>query len=202
MNSQNFEQARQYALRRLQGELSPTLYYHGLWHTQDDVVPAAGELAVLQGLPEQELYLVRTAAWFHDVGYIEQAKGHEMVSVRIAGEVLPGFGYAPGEVEIIQKAILATIVPQSPSTLIEKILADADMNTMGRPNFMARGDDLRREQAVSGRVYTDAEWYASQLRFVKKHAFFTAAAQALLGEQKLKNIAGLEQLLNTLAPTS
>jgi hypothetical protein len=45
MNSQNFEDAKQYAEERLGQELSPTLVYHGIAHTRDEVVPAVEMLA-------------------------------------------------------------------------------------------------------------------------------------------------------------
>ena len=37
--SADYERAKQYALGRLAGELSPHLAYHSLRHTRDDVLP-------------------------------------------------------------------------------------------------------------------------------------------------------------------
>ena len=47
MDQPDFKRARQYALERLERELPPTLIYHSLAHTRDDVVPAAERLAAL-----------------------------------------------------------------------------------------------------------------------------------------------------------
>src|SRR3989338_10064542 len=112
MNAQIFEQSKQYALHRLESELSPDLHYHGITHTRNDVVPAAETLADMEGMQGESLYLLLTAAWFHDLGYIEQPLHHELISARIAGEVLPGFGYTSEQVEIVRWAILATALPQ------------------------------------------------------------------------------------------
>ena len=93
MQNQNFEHAKQYALGRLEKELSSGLYYHGLFYTTDDVVLAVEKFAEGEGIEGESLDLLLTAAWFHDLGFIEVRAGHEAAGARIASEVLPGFGY-------------------------------------------------------------------------------------------------------------
>jgi len=200
MNLQNYEQARQYALNRLEKELSPNLLYHGLAHTRDEVVPAAEMLAGMEGICGEPLYLLRTAAWLHDIGFIEQSVNHEKIGARIAAEVLPGFGFSDQEVKVVRNAIMATMLPQAPTTLLEKIMADADLAILGRPNFMPRNDDLRQELAYFGKEFTDMEWYSRQLSFIETHAYFTESARELLDAQKLINITELKQTLMTHTP--
>ena len=62
MDKQNFEQAKQYALQRLERELSPNLLYHGVAHTRDDVVPAMETLANSEGTTGEAFFLLLTAA--------------------------------------------------------------------------------------------------------------------------------------------
>jgi uncharacterized protein len=198
MHSPNFEQARGYAEHRLQRELSPNLFYHGIVHTREEVVPAAETLAHMEGLAAESLSLLQTAAWFHDLGFIEGPFNHEWVSARIAAEVLPGFGYREAEVEIVLGAILATALPQSPKSLLEAILNDADLDTLGRENFMDRNSDLRQELASLGKVFTDQEWYIEQLNFLETHKYFTASARIWRDAQKQLNIAKLRKKLEQL----
>ena len=73
----DFDSARAYALRRLEHELSPALCYHSVVHTRDDVVVAAERLAALEGVDDAALLLLRTAAYFHDLGFLEQRDQHE-----------------------------------------------------------------------------------------------------------------------------
>jgi uncharacterized protein len=200
MNSQNFEQARQYAIHRLENELSPNLFYHGLPHTRDEVVPAVERLASLEGVRGKSLFLLLTAAWFHDLGYVEQARYHELISARIAVQVLPSFGYTEKQVETVRWAILATALPQSPTSLLEEILADADLDVLGRENFMSRNQDFRRELAVLGEEFTDEEWFSGQLKFIEGHEYFTASARSLRDAQKILNITELKEALEALAP--
>ena len=81
---QKYGQARQYALHRLEKELSPNLLYHGRAHTRDDVIPSVEQLARMEGIRGASLYLLRTSAWFHDLGFVEQPAYHEMIGARIA----------------------------------------------------------------------------------------------------------------------
>ena len=90
----DYEAAWLYALRRLERDLPAELLYHGVAHTRDDVVPAAKRLAELEGVTGDDLHLLLTAAWYHDIGYIEQVGDHEMVSCRIAASKLPQFGFS------------------------------------------------------------------------------------------------------------
>lgn len=192
----NFEQARQYAEKRLEQELPSHLVYHGIAHTRDEVVPAVEIYAGMEGIQGKSLLLLRTAAWFHDLGYVETALHHELISARIAVQVLPSFGYSAKDVEIIRWAILATALPQTPTSLLEQILTDADLDVLGRKDFMKRNHDLRCELASMGKKFSDEQWFRGQLKFVQEHKYFTASAHALRDAQKEQNIADLRQIMN------
>jgi uncharacterized protein len=191
----DFGRARAYALERLERELPPSLCYHSMAHTRDDVAVAVERLAAAQEVTGEALLLLRTAAYFHDLGFVEQSENHEAIGARIAAEVLPGFGYQPAQIELIAAMIMATRLPQSPSTLLEQILADADLDVCGRADFLAMNQRLRAELAHAGRVSTDREWYSGQLQFLQAHHYWTAAARAWRDAQKQQNMAALEQLL-------
>jgi uncharacterized protein len=196
------DHARDYATRRLTEDLSRGLFYHSLEHTRDDVVPAVEMLANIRGITGTELVLVVTAAWFHDLGFVEQRKGHEVVGARIALEVLPEMGYGLAEISRIQEIIMATEVPQKPADLLGEILADADLDVLGREDFSQRNRDLRKELAYYGDIFTDTAWYSGQLNFVSSHSYFTTAAQTIRSARKASNLADLQRLLDEAAGTS
>jgi uncharacterized protein len=195
MHQPDFEAARQYALNRLQRELAPPVTYHTLAHTWDEVAPAADQFAALEGVIGEDLLLLRTAALYHDLGFVEQHHDHEASSARIAAAVLPGFGYAPAQIEAIVGIIQATRLPQEPHTLLEEIMADADLDILGQADYVPRNAVLRKELAALGQNMTDAQWYGSQLEFIRKHRYFTAAARSLRDAQKQVNIAAMAALL-------
>jgi uncharacterized protein len=187
--------ARAYAascLRRLPAALT----YHSLAHTYQDVVPAAERLAARLGVGRQDLVLLRTAAYFHDVGFVERRDQHEATSARLAASVLVYCGYRPSQIAAIEGMILATRLPQSPRNLLEQILADADLDSLGRDDFMRGSLALRAELALFGSPIPEAEWYARQLAFLRNHRYFTTAARALREAGKQRNIALLQRLVS------
>jgi len=187
--------ARTYALVRLQRELAPFLTYHNLWHTRDEVLPSAARLAEMMGVEGRELQLVELGAVYHDIGFVVTTDEHELAGAEIAGDVLPRFGLSVAEVAAVQSMIMATKLPQSPRNLLEEIVADADLDSLGRQDFVSRGLALRSELVARGMESTDAEWYARQLAFLESHHYFTAAAQALRGEGEDRNTDLTRRLL-------
>jgi uncharacterized protein len=191
----DYEHARQYAIERLTHELAGELTYHSIWHTCDDVVLAVERLAQRSGVVGDQLLLLRTAAYYHDIGFIEQRDGHEAVGVRIAAAILPQYGYTPNDVQIVSAAILATRLPQSPRTLLEQLLADADLDVLGRDDFLQRNDALRTELAFYGADVSDAAWYRGQIQFLSQHHYWTTAAIELRNPGKQHNLSVLQALL-------
>jgi uncharacterized protein len=196
MHTPDVQGAIRYALRRLEHELLPGYFYHSVVHTRDDVVPAVERLAGAYGLDGEELLLLRTAAYYHDLGFVEQRAAHEAVGVQIAELVLPRFGYQPGQIEAIGGIIMATRLPQSPHSLLQQILADADLDILGRSDFFSRNRALRAELAAFGQQFDDRRWYGDQLHFLQAHRYWTAAARSLRDDNKQRNCEALERLLS------
>lgn len=194
MASPDLEGALDYALTRLERELPASLVYHSIIHTRDEVAPAAERLALHAGVDEAARLLLRTAAYFHDLGFVVQRYEHEMASAQIATTVLPRFGYGSLQVAQIAAMIRATRLPQTPTNLLEELLADADLDLLGRDDFFARNDDLRRELAIDSPTVSDEEWFGGQMLFLSTHRYWTAAARALRDRGKARNLT----ILNTL----
>ena len=191
----DYEGACRYVLARLEKELPPNLYYHGLSHTRDEVIPAVDQLSEMENVEANARLMLRTAALFHDLGYVERIEGHEIVSARIARQVLPGFGYTTQQINLVCSLIMATRMPRTPQTLLEEILADADLDNLGCADFMQRSLDLRKEWGTLGRQWTDQEWFIRQLEFLTEHRYFTAAARQLRDGQKRENMEQLRSVL-------
>ncbi len=195
MQSPDYSLAIAYSLERLEKELSPELTYHNLWHTRDGVMPACVQLAQHTGVSQEEMRLLEVAAAFHDIGFTEKHANHELVGARISAQVLPDFGFSAREIEAVMGMIIATRLPQSPRTLLEEILADADLDVLGRKDFFPRNEALRQEWANFGREIGLQQWLEGQLAFLKSHDYFTPAARMLRLEMKGINMAELEERL-------
>jgi uncharacterized protein len=196
MDTPDLLQARRYAVQRLEQQLPAVLTYHCLAHTLQGVVPAVERLAALERVNGQDLLLLRTAAYYHDLGFVERSDGHEAISARLASEILPRFGYNPAQIEVIQGIIMATRYPFEPHTYFESIMVDADLDVLGRDNFWPRNHALRAErEALAGQWLTDDEWYGSQLAFMRAHCYFTASAQSLRQARKQRHMEEMAGLL-------
>jgi uncharacterized protein len=191
----NFEGARDYAIRRLENELSPDLTYHCLKHTIEEVVPAADRLAREEKIGADERLLLLLGAYYHDLGFIYQRQDHESISIQLAEQALTMFGYTNKQIAIIRGIIKATRIPQSPSNLLEMIIADADLDYLGQAYFWERSSDLRSELANFGEEFINEEWYAYQLKFIQSHHYFTVSQQSLRDANKLCHIREIQERL-------
>jgi uncharacterized protein len=196
----DYEGAQRYALERLERELSPSLSYHSLWHTRDEVAVRAKRLAQEEGLSTEIQQLIGSAACFHDIGFVLQLTDHEIVSARIAAEVLPHFGFLPAHIASVQGMILATQVPQRPHNRLEQILADADLDVLGRDDFFSRNRALRAELAKCGVTTTDDLWYPQQLQFLQLHRYYTKTACCERLQTKQRNAERLRRLIADCCP--
>ena len=194
----DFEKAKDYVLNRLESELSSDLTYHCLEHTVKEVVPTADHLATLEKVADEDRIMLLTGAYYHDLGFIRQRQEHESVSIQLAEETLPMFGYSDTQIAVIKGVIQATCIPQSPTNLLERIMADADLDYLGRENFWKRSQDLRRELENYGEEFTDSGWLIYQMSFIKAHHYFTRSQRSRREAAKQKHLHEIEIQLSRL----
>ncbi|MEL6676524.1 MAG: HD domain-containing protein [Bacteroidota bacterium] len=182
----------------MQLHLPPVLSYHSLAHTLD-VYQSAQTLAKAEGITGQALMLLKTAALYHDSGFIHGMDEHEQRSCEIARKHLPEFGFTSAEVKQICSMIMATKLPQSPSHKLEEILCDADLDYLGRKDFYTIGHTLFQEFKSRGIVQGEEDWNRLQVQFLHAHTYFTPTAQKLRAPQKARYLAELEAIVSSYA---
>jgi len=192
-----FEQAGDFIISKLRKEIPANLIYHNIEHTCD-VYLAAEIIAKQENISANDLVLLLTAALYHDSGFLVKVDGHEEESCRIAKGHLPLFGYTTTEIEAICGMIMATRLPQLPQTSLEKILADADLDYLGRDDFFKVGHRLFSEMELAGALGDEVEWNKLQVEFMEKHSYFTPSAINLRQAKKEANIKQIKQLLSNL----
>ena len=170
-----FKKAQAFILHKLQNELPKHLTYHNIDHTQD-VFDAARNIAIAEGVSSTDQKLLFTAALFHDSGFLKLRREHEAESCDIARKYLPDYKYTPEQIELICNMIKATRIPQSPDTLLEKILCDADLDYLGRDDFFALSDRLYKELCFEGLIKDKDDWNMEQVEFMTAHAYHTQTA--------------------------
>lgn len=188
----NYLAAKNYVVNLLKTQLPKHLTYHTLGHTLD-VLKQADTIARREGVTSKEaLKRLKTAAMFHDAGFVRVYNGHEAESCNIVRKVLPGFGYEDEQIEHICRIILATRIPQTPEDHLGAIMADADLDYLGREDFYTIGLGLKEELLYLGTIKNDSEWNKLQISFLKLHNYFTKTAINSRQKQKEKHLQALE----------
>jgi uncharacterized protein len=159
-------------LQYLEKELPDNLTYHGLHHTFD-VFDAAMKIAQTENLSANEIRLLRIAILYHDAGFTSKYKEHENKGCDMAKKNLPAFGYSKNEIDIICGMIMATQIPQTPHTLLERIICDADLDYLGRNDFHKISDSLFEEMKIYAHVHDKKEWNRIQKKFLENHQYYT-----------------------------
>jgi class 3 adenylate cyclase/ligand-binding sensor domain-containing protein len=193
-SSINYYKAERYIMRLLDKQLSSKLYYHSVGHSKD-VVKAVERIALLENVTDEGLFLLKSAANYHDAGFIEQYDANEPIGARLAGEILPRFGYTPDDIRKIQELIFATKIPHKPKNQLEEILCDADLDYLGRDDFHEIADNLRRELKEHGKIQSDRQWDEIQVNFLKMHKYFTKTAIKTRRAKKLQHLKEVEERL-------
>jgi predicted metal-dependent HD superfamily phosphohydrolase len=168
---------------------NPARAFHNLTHTRT-VVLRTREISAYYKLPEHELFIATTAAWFHDTGYLSGGqRGHERQGADMVQTFLTEHHVPDGLIDAIRGCILATRLPQCPSGLLEQIVCDADLYHFGTPELFIRDKTMRQEvEIVNGCVIDEAKWVAGTIRLLESHSYHTSYCRNTLNKQKQINL--------------
>ena len=174
-----------------------------IYHTADHmkgVIRDTDYLIGKEAVPEEDRWMILTAALFHDAGFLRVYHDHEAESCLMAKEILPGFGFSAECIGAICEMIMATQLPQNPVDLFGQILCDADLFYLGTDDFFTTAEKLFQELKGTGLIENEAEWQAKQLSFLHSHRYFTKTAVAELEPKKKRHISKLEGAERNLSP--
>ena len=156
-------------------------------------------LGRLEGLTDEEMLLLRTAALYHDAGFIYTYHRNELHGVRLMERNLPRFGYDPEQIVLIRNMILATSRDSKPVTLLEQLMCDADHDYLGRADYYVVSNKLRQEIEQFDEPMSEEDWLLFQIQFLEyEHEFFSITAKNIRERAKLNRISELKQRLREL----
>ena len=186
-----FDDLEEFMLNKLERELPKYLFYHNLKHTIDVGIQAE-ILGRGEGISDEEMLLLKTAALFHDSGQSIQTRDHELIGTGIAAEILPKFGYSPDQICAINEIIMATKLPPQPTTLLQKIICDADLDYLGRSDFIPVSNMLYKELHEQKLIGSINDWNKLQVKFLSIHQYFTETGNKLREVNKQTQIDRLK----------
>ena len=190
----NYYKAERFILEKLKKELSTKLHYHSFNHSKD-VTRQAERIAIGEGITDEDLFLLKSAASYHDAGFVEQYERNEPIGAKMAAEILPNFGYTEAHIERIKELIFVTQVPHKPKNNLEEIICDADLDYLGREDFHEIADRLRKELREHGKIDSDRKWDQMQVAFLTNHRFFTRTSIETRLDKKKMNLEDIKQKL-------
>ena len=72
---------------------------------------------------------------------------------------------------------MATKLPPNPTNLLEEIMCDADLDYLGRQDFLPVSHTLYKELHEHGKIGPESEWNEMQIKFINSHFYFTKTAR-------------------------
>ena len=176
-------------LEELKDKLAPYLSYHTYGHIID-VANVCDKYISLYRIDDDMAKLIRIAAISHDFGYTVSPIDHEERSITLIEPILRPV-LTKEEIALVNGMIRATKVPQQPKTFYDKILADADLDYLGRNDYDVLSENLHQEFLHFGVIKTEREWLDLQIKFLENHEFHTLYAKwnrRKLKSRKLKEL--------------
>lgn len=192
----DFAEAEAFIISLLTEEISAALLYHNIDHTLD-VLDVAMKIGEAEDLSPEEIQLLRIAVLFHDAGFVRTYNNHEAGGCDMVREHLPGFYFSQEQIEIICGMIMSTKIPQRPNTRLEEIIADADLDYLGRDDVYTIAQKLHDEMQLLSMLPDEKKWIPFQINFLKQHYYFTSYSKRYRGEKKKMY---LEELIGKLQP--
>jgi len=180
-----------------ESELPDQFTYHNLEHTKY-VLEKSILIAQQENINGKDLSLIKIAALYHDIGFIENRDNHEELSCKIAQFDLPAYGLIQEEIETICGMIMATKIPQSPNSHLEMIMADADLEYLGTDTFEPVSDKLFEELRHFDKDLSRKEWYSIQINFLSSHQYHTAFCRENREPIKKRNLEKIKELLQRI----
>jgi len=181
-------------LLKMEKELPESYSFHNFKHTVN-VSTQAELIGRAEGISEEEMILVQTAALFHDSGFLDGFENHKQTSCFYAKDILPKYEYSDDQIETVCNLIMSTQMPISPDNKLEEILCDANLAYLGRIDFIEIMKNQAEEMVNNNIVSSEKEWFEKQIGFVKEHEFYTDIARALREVSKEEQGRSMEELI-------
>ncbi|WP_026838182.1 HD domain-containing protein [Gillisia sp. JM1] len=181
-------------ISNLEHNLPPWLHYHCLEHTQR-VLEKVIYIAKKENVGEHNLFLLKIAALYHDIGFIVDRENHEELSCIIASKELKEFELNADEIDQICEMMKATKIPQNPTSHLAAILADADLEYLGTDVFLEWSEKLYKELLYYQPDLSEDKWNEIQYNFISNHHYHTSYCKQNREPKKLKNLKLLKKKL-------
>ena len=185
------------------GQLPEGISYHDLEHTRY-VAEQVRIIGKASGLSELEQGIAETAAWFHDIGFLNSTEDHETESQKMAREYLASNDVPEDFIQRVHGCIEATRMPQDPGDdPVSAVVCDADMAYLSEDFYIERTMLLREEwNNTREKKLSKKDYYIETIELFNNHRFYTEYAMHNLTPGKFMNFQVLLDRLSRLSDRS
>ena len=189
--SPRYKDLKEHVLDLLRNNLSSNLHYHDVDHTLD-VLAVCKQYVDIYNLNRTDAELLEIAAVSHDCGFTASYNNHEEVGANIMVKIMPNYGFDSDDIDKVLGMIMATKIPQSPQTHLEEIIADSDLDYLGRSDYDEISQRLYDELSERNLLNDSIKWLDLQISFLTAHGYHTDYAIKNRRPNKLKRLYLLE----------
>ena len=168
----DYFEVKKFIFKIFKNKLSSKYVFHSLNHTKE-VLHFAIKIANMEHIGFDDLVLLKTAALYHDTGFIFSKVYHEDFSAEFAKRTLQGFNYSQKKIDIIVELILCTKLDQEPKGILQQIICDADLMNFGNDTFFRKNRLIRNELKNHKIIFSDFDWAKTTKILLSNHIFFT-----------------------------
>ena len=177
----------------LKNELPLNLYYHGINHTLY-ALKISKYYIIHENITSEDAKLLRLAILLHDIGFTVSNVNHEKESILIAENILQEYHIEVEDINIIKGMILSTKIPQTPTTKLERIICDIDLDYLGSKYYYKISHQLFKELNAITNSISIKQWNKMQIKFLSNHKYHSSFALKYRQQNKEKRIEELKSL--------
>lgn len=174
-------------------------YYHQYNHALE-VMQRAIYLGKKENLSDEDIEILGIAGIFHDTGFIIQYDNNEVFWAKIAKNFLQSVLYSTNKIKQVEQLILATKPNyKTPKNILEKIIKDADLDNLGREDFLENTEKLKQEiETIKEIKIKDTDWKHGTLCLLDEHKYYTLAQKEERENKKQENKFILSEMIQEL----
>jgi predicted metal-dependent HD superfamily phosphohydrolase len=188
---ERFEEERLNSIAGVVGVMMPNLPYHNFPDHVVDVFEAVMMYGTFEEVSPGSLYVLRASALVHDAVFEVGASDNEEQTAKFVESFFPKLMYSDEQVKLAARLTRVTDLRKEPQDLLEQIIRDADLDNLGRDDFL----ECNRRVALELGLPLDKKWYENSLSFLEKHRYYTKSAQRIRNAGKEANKDSLRYLI-------
>ena len=172
------------------------LTYHNWVHTSNVIEASVLIANNSKEIESDKIEQIELAAIFHDVGFVDGAEEHEKKGAKYAVDFLSKENYGAENIKLVERLILATKMGHKPQDIYERVIMDADLSHLGKPNYMETTFlNLSTEiNNCSDMKMSKLEWVKQCVTFLSAHNYLTDYARLTFGKVKEENLQKIKNL--------